>query len=46
MITHSLAFPVELKLENIGIVIITILVLGYLAALIASSRITKEVVEK
>lgn len=45
MITDSLAFPVELKLENIGVVMITILVLGYLASLIASSRITKEVLE-
>ena len=45
MITYSLPFPVELKLENILTVIVTIVVLGYLASKIASSRITKEVLE-
>lgn len=41
MITPSLAFPVEFKVINIAVVIVTILTLGYVAAKIASSRITK-----
>ena len=45
MITQHLAYPVELKLYNVISVVITILVLGYLAALIASSRISKKLVE-
>lgn len=44
MITPSLAFPVEFKTTNVIVVFFTILVLGYFAAKIASSRITKEVV--
>ena len=45
MITPSLAFPVEIQLKNVIIVFFTILILGFIAAKIASSRITKEVVE-
>ena len=45
MITPSLAFPVEFRFENVAIVFFTILILGFIAAKIASSRITKEVVE-
>ncbi len=45
MITSTLAFPVEFQLSNVIIVFFTILVLGFIAAKIASSRITKEVVE-
>ena len=45
MITPSLAFPVEFKAINVIVVFFTILILGFLAAIIASSRITKEVVE-
>ena len=45
MITPSLAFPVEFQLKNVIIVFFTILILGFIAAKIASSRITKEVVE-
>ena len=45
MITPSLAFPVEFKLSNVAAVFFTILILGFLAAKIASSRITKNVVE-
>lgn len=45
MITSSMPFPVELKLFNVLVVAVTIVILGYLASLIASSRITKEVIE-
>tara|TARA_B110000459_G_scaffold159799_1_gene175372 strand:+ start:67 stop:1266 length:1200 start_codon:yes stop_codon:yes gene_type:complete len=41
MITPSLAYPVDLQLVNIGIVLATILVLGALASRIASQRIAK-----
>jgi len=46
MITSSIAYPVELKLSNVVIVIATILVLGFLAAKIASSRISTQFVER
>ncbi|WP_299521878.1 FtsX-like permease family protein [uncultured Lutibacter sp.] len=45
MITQHLAYPVELTFLNIITVIITILVLGFLASKIASSRISKKLVE-
>jgi lipoprotein-releasing system permease protein len=45
MITPSLAFPVEFKAINVIVVFFTILVLGFLAAIIASSRITKQIME-
>ena len=45
MITQSLAFPVEFQFWNVIVVFLTILVLGFIASLIASSRITKEVLE-
>ncbi|MBT8316765.1 MAG: ABC transporter permease [Lutibacter sp.] len=45
MITQHLPYPVELTLLNIVIVMSTILVLGFLAAKIASSRISKKLVE-
>jgi lipoprotein-releasing system permease protein len=41
MITPSLAYPVDLQLINIGIVLATILILGILASRIASQRIAK-----
>ena len=44
MITQSLAYPVKFTLFNVLIVFITILVLGFLAALIASSRISKKII--
>ena len=44
MITPHLAYPVELTFFNVIAVIITILVLGFLAAKIASSRISKKLV--
>ncbi|WP_299011133.1 ABC transporter permease [uncultured Tenacibaculum sp.] len=46
MITESLAYPVEFKLVNLLVVIVTISVLGYLAAKIASSRISKSFIER
>ncbi len=39
-ITASLAYPVELNISNILTVILTILILGYIAAKIASNRIS------
>ncbi|WP_372793129.1 ABC transporter permease [Lutibacter sp.] len=45
MITQHLAYPVELTLLNVITVIITILILGFLASKIASSRISKKLVE-
>ncbi|MDX1829508.1 MAG: FtsX-like permease family protein [Lutibacter sp.] len=44
-ITQHLAYPVELTFLNIVTVVITILVLGYIASIIASSRISKKLVE-
>lgn len=40
-ITPSLVYPVEFKLFNIGIVLLTILILGAIASGIASGRISK-----
>lgn len=45
MITPSLAYPVQFKVENIGIVLATIILLGYLAAKIASSSVSKKLLE-
>ena len=45
MITPSLAYPVSLKAVNFGIVFLTISVLGIIASKIASTRITKHLVE-
>ncbi|MFK5878471.1 MAG: FtsX-like permease family protein [Flavobacteriaceae bacterium] len=45
MITPSLAFPVEFQFENVVVVFFTILILGLIASKIASSRITKEILE-
>jgi lipoprotein-releasing system permease protein len=45
MITQSLAYPVEFYFTNILSVILTIVVLGFIAAKIASGRITKKLVE-
>lgn len=44
-ITESLAFPIKFEFFNVIVVFFTILILGYIASLIASSRITKEVLE-
>lgn len=45
MITQTLAYPVEFTFFNVFSVIVTIIVLGYLASKIASSRISKKLVE-
>ncbi len=45
MITTHLAYPVEFTYLNVFLVIITILVLGFLSAKIASYRISKKLVE-
>lgn len=45
MITRYLAYPVEFYWTNVLVVITTIVVLGYLAAKIASARISKKLVE-
>ncbi|WP_366915878.1 FtsX-like permease family protein [uncultured Psychroserpens sp.] len=45
MLTPSLAYPVELKIINFIVVILTILVLGVLASKLASQRITKDLVK-
>lgn len=46
MITQNLPYPVEFRFSNLFIVIGTITVLGFIASKIASSRITKEFIEK
>ncbi|WP_397445504.1 ABC transporter permease [Polaribacter sp. R77954] len=46
MITESLAYPVEFRFTNLIIVILTITTLGFIAAKIASSRISREFIEK
>jgi len=45
MITPSLAYPVEFSLQNVAIVFGTIVALGFIASLIASSRITKKLLD-
>lgn len=45
MITENLAYPVEFRFSNLFIVILTITILGFIAAKIASSRISKEFIE-
>ncbi|MCA0930821.1 ABC transporter permease [Lutimonas saemankumensis] len=44
MITQSLAYPVEFRLTNVLVVVLTIVVLGYLASKIASARISRKLV--
>ncbi len=45
MITESLPYPVKFTFVNVFIVFFTILTLGYIAALIASSRISKKIIQ-
>ena len=45
MITQHLAYPIELTFLNILTVVITMLVLGFLASKIASSRVSEKLVE-
>ena len=46
MITENLPYPVEFRFFNLIVVTATITILGYVASKIASSRITKEFIEK
>jgi lipoprotein-releasing system permease protein len=45
MITESLAYPVVFSFMNIAIVFGTILILGFIASFIASSRVTKKLLD-
>ncbi|MDI5886893.1 ABC transporter permease [Flavobacterium yafengii] len=45
MITPTLAYPVIFSLENVLIVMGTIVVLGFIASLIASSRVSKKLLD-
>ena len=46
MITQNLPYPVEFRISNLSIVVVTITVLGVIASKIASSRINKDFIEK
>lgn len=46
MITDTLPYPVEFRFTNLIIVLLTITVLGFIASKIASSRISREFIEK
>lgn len=46
MITQNLPYPVEFRISNLSIVVVTITVLGFIASKIASSRINKDFIEK
>jgi len=46
MITQNLPYPVEFRISNLIIVILTITTLGYIASKIASSRINRAFIEK
>lgn len=45
MITPSLAYPVDFLFKNVVIVLATIISLGFIASLIASSRVSKKLLE-
>lgn len=45
MITETLAYPVVFSLQNVLIVLATIVLLGFTASWIASSRVTKKLLE-
>jgi lipoprotein-releasing system permease protein len=45
MITPTLAYPVIFNLENVAIVMATIVTLGFIASLIASSRVSKKLLD-
>ncbi len=45
MLTPSLAYPVEIKIINFILVILTIVILGVLASKLASQRISKQLVQ-
>lgn len=45
MITESLAYPVIFNLQNVAIVLVTIITLGVMASFIAGSRVSKKLLE-
>ena len=45
MITENLAYPVIFSIQNVLIVLATIVSLGFIASLIAASRVTKKLLE-
>jgi lipoprotein-releasing system permease protein len=45
MITPTLAYPVVFTVENVVIVMTTIVILGFVASLIASSRVSKKLLD-
>ncbi len=45
MLTNVIPWPVKFEIQNILIVLVTIMILGYLAARIASSRISKGIMD-
>ena len=45
MITDTLAYPVKITLMNVFIVLGTVIALGFVASLIASSRVSKKLME-
>lgn len=45
MITPTLAYPVVFSIENVLLVLATIVTLGFIASLIASSRVSKKLLE-
>lgn len=44
MITQNLAYPVVFSFKNVFIVMLTITILGFIASFIASSRVTKKII--
>ena len=46
MITANLAYPVEFRFTNLSIVVLTITILGFIASKFASSRISKDFIER
>jgi lipoprotein-releasing system permease protein len=45
MLTPTLAYPVVFSFENVAIVMATIIILGFIASLIASSRVSKKLLD-
>jgi lipoprotein-releasing system permease protein len=45
MITETLAYPVTFTIQNVVIVMSTIVTLGVISSLIASSRVTKKLLD-
>jgi lipoprotein-releasing system permease protein len=45
MITPTLAYPVQFTIQNVLIVLGTIISLGFIASLIASSRVSKKLLD-